>query len=108
MVAPISPAGVASWPGTPFSRMTVGGATHLGALWTIGANGVMVATLGGAMMWYLDFPSLILIIAAGAQLGLQSIFGWDMTGAFFGRFENIVFEAMGLSAIWQGFRQRFN
>jgi uncharacterized membrane protein YuzA (DUF378 family) len=59
-------------------------------------------------MWFLDFPSLVLVIAAGIQLGLLSLFGWDAAGTIFGSYAPIVFEIMGLSAIWQLLRQRFH
>jgi uncharacterized membrane protein YuzA (DUF378 family) len=59
-------------------------------------------------MWFLDFPSLVLVIAAGIQLGLLSSFGWDAAGTIFGSYAPIVFEIMGLSAIWQLLRQRFH
>jgi uncharacterized membrane protein YuzA (DUF378 family) len=58
-------------------------------------------------MWWLDFPSLILIVAAGIQVGLQAFFGWDALGSLLGDYALIVFKLMGISAIWQIFRQRF-
>jgi uncharacterized membrane protein YuzA (DUF378 family) len=58
-------------------------------------------------MWWLDFPSLVLIIAAGIQLGLQALFGWDAAGIIFGSYAPVVFGLMGLSSIWQLSRQRF-
>jgi hypothetical protein len=30
-----------------------------------------------------DFPTLVLIIGAGLQLGLLGFFGWDVAGALF-------------------------
>lgn len=59
-------------------------------------------------MWFLDFPTLILIIAAGLQLGLQGFFGIDAAAMIFGAYKTIVFEIVGVSAIWQMFRQRFH
>jgi uncharacterized membrane protein YuzA (DUF378 family) len=58
-------------------------------------------------MWFLDFPTLVLIIAAGFQLGMQAFFGWDMAGAIAGKWAPYIFMAMGVSAVWQVFRQRF-
>jgi uncharacterized membrane protein YuzA (DUF378 family) len=37
-------------------------------------------------MWFLDFSSLILIIAGGFQLGLLGLFGWDAAAAIFGTY----------------------
>jgi uncharacterized membrane protein YuzA (DUF378 family) len=58
-------------------------------------------------MWMFDFPSLVLIVAAGLHLGLLGFFGWDATGAIFGTYKNLVFMLIGLSAMWQLFRQKF-
>jgi uncharacterized membrane protein YuzA (DUF378 family) len=60
------------------------------------------------MWWFLDFPTLVLIIAAGIQLGLQAFFGWDLTSAIAGKWAPDVFMAMGVSAVWQLFRQKFH
>ena len=59
-------------------------------------------------MWLLDFPTLVLIIAAGFQAGLQAMFGVDAAGAIFGGHSNIIFVLMGFSAVWQLLRQRFH
>jgi len=59
-------------------------------------------------MWILDFPSLLLIIAAGLQLGLLGLFGWDAAAAIFGAYAKVAYVVVGISAIWQLFRQRFN
>jgi len=57
-------------------------------------------------MGVIDFFTLLLVIAAGFQVGLQ-VAGIDMTGYAFGRYEGIVFVLMGLSAVWQLARQKF-
>jgi uncharacterized membrane protein YuzA (DUF378 family) len=54
----------------------------------------------------IDFLTLVLILAAGLQLGLQGFFGWDAAGHLFGEHERIAFMIVGLSAVWQIFRQR--
>ena len=61
-------------------------------------------------MWLADFASLVLLVSAGFQLGLQAIFGVDMVAAVFGAGigTRIVFDLMGASAVWQLFRQCFN
>lgn len=59
-------------------------------------------------MWFLDLPTLILIIAAGLQVGVQAIFGIDCAGAVFGSHKELVFVLMGLSAVWQLVRQKFH
>jgi uncharacterized membrane protein YuzA (DUF378 family) len=58
-------------------------------------------------MWFLDFPSLVLIIAAGFQLGVLGIFGFDAAGAIFGAYTKAAYIVVGLSAMWQLSRQRF-
>lgn len=59
-------------------------------------------------MWLVDFSTLVLIIGAGLQMGIQAIFGIDAAGIVFGSYDRVVFVLMGLSAIWQLFRQRFH
>jgi uncharacterized membrane protein YuzA (DUF378 family) len=61
----------------------------------------------GEAVWFLDFPTLFLIIAAGFQTGLQAIFGVDAVGMIFGGNGKFVLALMGLSAVWQLFRQKF-
>jgi len=58
-------------------------------------------------MWFLDFSTLVLIIAAGMQLRLQAFFGWDLAGTIAGNWAPDVFMAMGLSSVSQLFRQKF-
>ena len=59
-------------------------------------------------MWFFDFPTLVLVIAAGFQLGVQGLFGLDAGSALFGKHVSMLFMLMGVSAIWQLFRQRFH
>jgi uncharacterized membrane protein YuzA (DUF378 family) len=59
-------------------------------------------------MWLLDFSSLVLIIAAGFQLGLLGLFGWDAAAAIFGAYTKAAYIVVGISAVWQLFRQRFH
>ena len=59
-------------------------------------------------MWFLDFPSLVLIIAAGFQLGILGLFGWDAAAAIFGTYAKDVYVSAGVATIWQLFRQRFH
>jgi uncharacterized membrane protein YuzA (DUF378 family) len=59
-------------------------------------------------MWFLDFPSLVLIIAAGFQLGLLGLFGFDAAAAIFGVYMKAAYIVVGLSAMWQLSRQRFH
>jgi uncharacterized membrane protein YuzA (DUF378 family) len=59
-------------------------------------------------MWILDFPSLLLIIAAGLHLGLMGLFGWDAGAAIFGAYTKVAYIVVGMSAIWQLLRQRFD
>ncbi len=59
-------------------------------------------------MRLLDFPTLVLIIAAGLQAGLQAFFGLNAAAALFGVHANLVLCLMGVSAVWQLLRQRFH
>ncbi len=58
-------------------------------------------------MWLVDFSTLLLIIAADFQLGLQGFFVIHGVEWIFGAWANAVFALMGLSAVWQLSRQRF-
>ena len=59
-------------------------------------------------MWIVDFPTLVLVIAAGLQLGLQGLFGINSAAWLFGSWANTIFALMGLSAVWQLWLQRFS
>lgn len=54
-----------------------------------------------------DFPSLVLIIAAGFQLGMLGFFNWDAAAAIFGVYTKLAYMLVGFSAMWQLSRQRF-
>jgi uncharacterized membrane protein YuzA (DUF378 family) len=58
-------------------------------------------------MRWIDTPTLILVVAAGLHLGLLGVFGLDVIGRVFSGYNFIVYDLMGVSAIWQLFRQRF-
>jgi uncharacterized membrane protein YuzA (DUF378 family) len=58
-------------------------------------------------MGFIDFLTLVLILAAGFQVGIQATFAADVAGWIFGGGEKILFEMMGASAVWQLFRQRY-
>jgi uncharacterized membrane protein YuzA (DUF378 family) len=62
----------------------------------------------GLHMALIDFLTLVLILAAGFQVGIQAAFGVDAVAAVFGAGERILFILMGLSAVWQLFRQKFH
>ncbi|MFZ2068551.1 MAG: hypothetical protein WAV27_21475 [Xanthobacteraceae bacterium] len=62
---------------------------------------------GTYAMWFLDFSTLVLVIAAGLQAGLQAAFGLNAAAALFGAHANVVLCLMGVSAVWQLLRQRF-
>jgi uncharacterized membrane protein YuzA (DUF378 family) len=57
-------------------------------------------------MWILDFPTLVLIIAASLYLGILGLFGYDAAVMVFGAHVKFVFVLVGASAVWQLFRQR--
>jgi uncharacterized membrane protein YuzA (DUF378 family) len=59
-------------------------------------------------LWILDFPTLVLIIFAGFQLGLQGFFGINAAGWLFGNGVKVFYMLIGLSALWQLMRQRFH
>ena len=58
-------------------------------------------------MRVIDLPTLLLILAAGFELGLQGWFGFSIVGWLFGTWKIVAYEVIGCAAIWQLFRQRF-
>lgn len=59
-------------------------------------------------MWALDFPTLVLILAAGFELGSLGMFGFSLFGWALGSWKLLAYDAVGLAAIWQLCRQRFS
>jgi uncharacterized membrane protein YuzA (DUF378 family) len=58
-------------------------------------------------MWPIDFPTLVLILAAGLELGSQGFFGFSFFGWLFGSWKTAAYQITGFAAIWQLCRQRF-
>jgi uncharacterized membrane protein YuzA (DUF378 family) len=58
-------------------------------------------------MWLVDFPTLFFIIVGGLDLGVLGFFGYDAAAAVFGPHVKIAYMVVGVSAVWQLFRQRF-
>jgi len=56
----------------------------------------------------IDFSTLLLIIAAGLQLGLLGFFGFNVAEHIFGSYVTLAYEIIGASALWQLFRQKFH
>jgi uncharacterized membrane protein YuzA (DUF378 family) len=59
--------------------------------------------------WYApaDFFSLVLIVVAGIELGLIGFFGFSVVTWLFGSWRPLVYDAVGVSTVWQILRQRF-
>jgi uncharacterized membrane protein YuzA (DUF378 family) len=55
----------------------------------------------------IDFLSLVLILVAGIELGLIGLFGFSVLTWLFGSWRPFVYDAVGVSAVWQILRQRF-
>jgi hypothetical protein len=55
----------------------------------------------------IDFLSLVLILVAGIELGLIGLFGFSVLAWLFGSWRPFVYDVVGVSAVWQIFRQRF-
>ena len=60
------------------------------------------------MLWLIDFPTLVLIIAAGLDLGARGFFEYDAAAAMFGEHVRIAYMVVGISAVWQLIRQKFH
>jgi uncharacterized membrane protein YuzA (DUF378 family) len=52
-------------------------------------------------MGFIDLLTLVLVLAAGFQVGAQAFFGFDPAMAIFGSGGKFVLMAMGASALWQ-------
>jgi uncharacterized membrane protein YuzA (DUF378 family) len=55
----------------------------------------------------IDLITLVLIIAAGLLVGIVGFFGVNLAEAMFGSHISLIYEIVGVSAIWQLLRQRF-
>ena len=59
-------------------------------------------------MWLIDFPTLVLIIIGGFDLGVLGFFGFDAATARLDPYARIAYMAVGTSAVWQLMRQKFH
>jgi uncharacterized membrane protein YuzA (DUF378 family) len=57
-------------------------------------------------MWWIDFPTLVLMIVGGLLIGVQGVFGVDLTTEYLNSSARIAQIAIGASALWQLSRQR--
>jgi len=58
-------------------------------------------------MWFVDWPTLVLLILAGINVGVLAVSGYNLAHAVFGSYSYVVYALVGLSALWQLARQRF-
>ena len=58
-------------------------------------------------MWFVDFPTLVLLILAGLNVGMLAVSGYNPADAIFGSYHHIVYVLVGVSAVWQLSRQKF-
>jgi uncharacterized membrane protein YuzA (DUF378 family) len=61
----------------------------------------------GEPLWAIDLPTLVIVIAAGLDIGLLGFFNFDAARWLFGRYATYAFMIVGMSAIWQLTRQRY-
>jgi uncharacterized membrane protein YuzA (DUF378 family) len=57
-------------------------------------------------MWWIDFPTLVLMIVGSLLIGVQGVFGVDLTTEYLNSSARIAQIAIGASALWQLSRQR--
>jgi uncharacterized membrane protein YuzA (DUF378 family) len=82
--------------------------------WRVSTHGenwrpdVCIERGGANMMWYVDFPTLVLIILGGIQLGAIGLFGFDSAVVLPDSYARPLYVLIGFSAVWQLFRQRFH
>jgi uncharacterized membrane protein YuzA (DUF378 family) len=59
-------------------------------------------------MWFVDFPTLALLILTGLNVGVLAISGYNAADAMFGSYSHVIYALVGLSALWQLGRQRLS
>ena len=59
-------------------------------------------------MWFVDFPTLVLLILAGLNVGMLAVSGYNAADAIFGHYSHIAYALVGFSALWQLSRQKFH
>ena len=57
--------------------------------------------------WFLNFTTMVMIIAAGLDLGVLGFWGYDVAPALFGTYTRNAYMVTGCGAVWQLFRQTF-
>jgi len=55
----------------------------------------------------IDFSTLVMILAAGIELGSEGAFGFSLFDWVFGAHKLLAYDFIGLAALWQLVRQRF-
>jgi uncharacterized membrane protein YuzA (DUF378 family) len=55
----------------------------------------------------IDLVTLLLILAAGLQVGIIGFFGVNFAEMLFGSHIVLIYEIVGVSAVWQLLRQKF-
>jgi len=58
-------------------------------------------------MWAMDFSTLVLILAAGFELGAEGAFGISPFGWLLGSWKYVAYDVTGIAAFWQLSRQNF-
>jgi uncharacterized membrane protein YuzA (DUF378 family) len=60
------------------------------------------------MMWFIDFPTLALIIAQAINTGVSAVFDVDLIGMVaWNQNSTVARTVIGLAGLWQLSRQRF-
>ena len=52
-------------------------------------------------MWFVDFPTLVLLILAGLNVGMLAVSGYNAADGSYGRYSHITYALVGFSALWQ-------
>jgi uncharacterized membrane protein YuzA (DUF378 family) len=59
-------------------------------------------------LWFIDFPTLVLVLIGGLLLGVQGIFGLDILAQYLGPAARLIQAVIGIAAVWQFSRQKFS
>lgn len=58
-------------------------------------------------MWWIDFPTLVLIVLAAIVLGVLGATGINIIEYILGEYARIAYLVFGIAGLWQLTRQRF-
>lgn len=59
-------------------------------------------------MWFIDFPTLVIVLAAAILSAVANLFGIDLVEAYLPGYDTGLYSVILFSGVWQLCRQRFS